>query len=91
MSGGYDFTLSKLYLHISPEPSEHVIEEHPATVLLDKRQVAKIMHDAGQLVQARDMRLPVSFLGTSLCHLCLTKLLFVRDVREGALSVAPIS
>jgi len=73
----YDFSLAKTYFHISPEGTDHLYDEMPATGLLDPIRLGEMLRKTGELVKATDGKLPGSFFGTTLCHLMLTKLVFV--------------
>ncbi|MFC5405309.1 hypothetical protein [Cohnella soli] len=79
MGIAYDFSLAKAYLHISPEGAEHLLEEHHPNVFFDEPRLQELMRVAGTTVQAYDLKLPGSFLGTSLANLCLTKLIFLAQ------------
>lgn len=92
MTTVYDFSLVKSYLHISPEGADHVLDEMPAVQFFDAERLIKMMLRTGAIVQATDGKLAGSFFGTSLCNLCVTKLVFlamygkVLDLSLGNLS-----
>ncbi|QHT62196.1 hypothetical protein GXP70_20895 [Paenibacillus lycopersici] len=77
MTTAYDFTLARTYLHISPEGVDHVLDEMPAAEFGRIERIQEMMAKAGTIVQATDRFLPGSFIGTSLCNLCVTKLMFL--------------
>ncbi|QHW34031.1 hypothetical protein GZH47_26710 [Paenibacillus rhizovicinus] len=77
MTTAYDFSLVKTYLHISPEGVEHVLDEMPAVDFYRIERLQEMMDKAGAIVQATDRLLAGSFIGTSLCNLCVTKLIFM--------------
>lgn len=77
MTKAYDFSLVKTYLHISPEGVDHVLDEMPASGFFDAARLDEMLRKTGELVQATDYKLPGSFFGTTLCHLSVTKLIFL--------------
>ncbi|NBD27476.1 (2Fe-2S)-binding protein [Paenibacillus glycinis] len=77
MTTAYDFSLVKTYLHISPEGASHVLDEMPAVDFFRAARLEEMMSKTGETVQAIGYKLPGSYFGTSLCHLCITKLIFL--------------
>ncbi|MWC28809.1 hypothetical protein [Paenibacillus sp. MMS18-CY102] len=73
----YDFSLVKTYLHISPEGVDHLLDEMAGTEFFNSARLVEMMEKTGEAVQANGRKLPGSFFGTSLSHLCITKLIFL--------------
>lgn len=77
MTTAYDFSLIKMYLHISPEGADHILDEMPAVDFFQPARLEDMLRKTGETVQAIDNQLAGSFFGTSLCNLCITKLYFL--------------
>lgn len=83
MTQPFDFSLATSYFHISPEGANNPLEEMPATDFLhNPTRLREMMETAGKPIQAYNLDLPASFFGTSLCNLCLTKLLFLTQYNK---------
>ncbi|WP_201007371.1 (2Fe-2S)-binding protein [Paenibacillus glycanilyticus] len=72
----FDFSLVKMYYHISPEGAEHPIYDIPATGFFDPATLQEALKRSGETVQAISNALPASFIGTSLCKVSIVQLLF---------------
>ncbi len=72
----FDFSLVKMYYHISPEGAEHPIYDIPATGFFDPTTLQEALQRSGETVQAISNALPASFIGTSLCKVSIVQLLF---------------
>ena len=79
MTQELDFSLINTYYHISPEGVKHPLAEMPAIHFFEPKLLTDMLQKAGDTVQAHGLELPASFFGTSLCHLCSTKLLFLAQ------------
>jgi Ferric iron reductase FhuF-like transporter. len=75
MAANLDFSLIKMYFHISPEGADHPILEMRGDQFLDMDITKQTLLEAGKLVQANGLDLPASFAGTSFAKLCATQLL----------------
>mgnify|MGYP002398736794 CR=1 FL=1 len=73
----FDFTIVKMYYHISPEGADHPIYEIPATGFFDPAILQEALLRSGETVQAISNALPASFIGTTLCKVSIVQLLFV--------------
>ncbi|WP_409344115.1 hypothetical protein [Paenibacillus sp. MBLB4367] len=80
MEKHFDFSLVETYFHISPNGADQPYYEMPATAfLLDSGTVKDMLQQSGATVQATGLELPASFVGISLCNLCITQLLFTAQ------------
>jgi ferric iron reductase protein FhuF len=73
----FDWTVVKMYYHISPEGAEHPMYEIPATSFFDPAILQEALRLSGETVQANSKALPASFIGTSICKVSIVQLLFV--------------
>ncbi|TYP71142.1 hypothetical protein BCM02_11092 [Paenibacillus methanolicus] len=71
-----DFSLVRTYFHLSPEGFDHPLLELAAASLTDADAVIASIRAGSALVQATGNELVASFMGTSLCNLCATLLIF---------------
>ncbi|WP_173275099.1 (2Fe-2S)-binding protein [Paenibacillus sp. NEAU-GSW1] len=76
----FDFTIVKMYYHVSPEGADHPIYEVAADELFNSAMLQEALRMGGATVQATSLALPASFVGTSLCKLTLIQLLFASQV-----------
>ncbi|GGA31201.1 (2Fe-2S)-binding protein [Paenibacillus physcomitrellae] len=79
MEPAFDFSIVKMYFHVSPEGAEHPIYELPAVRMYEEQALQEALKLSGEQVQATSLALPASFVGTSLCKLSLIQLLFAAQ------------
>lgn len=75
----FDFSVVKMYFHVSPEGAQQPIYELPASRLLEDEPLNELLSFTGRQVHAASLALPASFVGTSLCKLALIQLLFAAQ------------
>ncbi|RIX53648.1 hypothetical protein D3P08_09485 [Paenibacillus nanensis] len=76
MSQALDFSLVKMFYHISPEGAEETLYELPAEQLLDPKRAEDVLNEVGKHWNATGMDLPASFTGTTFFNLGFMNLFF---------------
>jgi ferric iron reductase protein FhuF len=75
----FDFTIIKMYYHVSPEGAEHPTYETQAAQLLNPDMLKEVLRETGQPAQATSDALAASFIGTTLCKLTLIQLMIAAQ------------
>jgi ferric iron reductase protein FhuF len=79
MESLFDFTMVKMYYHVSPEGAEHPIYEISPAAFFDDEVLRETLRVSGKDAKATSLALPASFVGTSLCKLSLIQLMFAAQ------------
>jgi ferric iron reductase protein FhuF len=79
MESLFDFTIVKMFYHVSPEGADLPKYETPATTFFEPAVLSETLFESGKDAHATSPALPASFIGTSLCKLALIQLQFAAQ------------